>query len=60
MRQPKSYVVRVYRQGAMNITGVVENVRSGKQHSFSTLQELWNLLRQPSARVSRRRPCRLV
>lgn len=48
MRQPKSYVVRIYRQGARNLTGVVEDVRNGEQRPFSNMQELWMLLRSPS------------
>jgi hypothetical protein len=35
---------------------MVENVHSGEQHAFSTLQELWHLLRQPAANSSRRPP----
>lgn len=54
MRQPRSYVVRIYRQGARNITGMVENVHSGEQRSFSSVQELWNLLRRPTVASARR------
>lgn len=48
MRQPKSYVVRIYRQGARSFAGVVEDVRTGKQQSFASMQELWMLLRSSS------------
>ena len=48
MRQPRSYIVRVYRQGARSLTGVVEDVRTGEQRPFSSMQELWVLLRRPS------------
>ena len=47
MRQPRSYIVRVYRQGARNLVGVVEDARTGGQKPFSNIQELWSLLRQP-------------
>ena len=53
MRQPKNYVVRIYRQGARNLTGVVEDVRSGEQRPFSNMQELWLLLRRPSRSSAR-------
>ena len=55
MRQPRSYIVRIYRQGARSLTGVVEDVRSGEQRAFSSMQELRVLLRRPtpgSARLS--------
>ncbi len=45
MRQPKSYVVRIYRQGARSLNGVVEDARTGEQRPFSSMQELWTLLR---------------
>ena len=48
VRQPRSYIVRVYRQGARSLTGVVEDARTGEQRSFSNMQDLWLLLRRPS------------
>ncbi|MEQ1879742.1 MAG: hypothetical protein ABL878_02100 [Burkholderiales bacterium] len=53
MRQPKSYVVRIYRQGARSLTGVVEDVRNGEQRPFSDAQELWTILRRPSPKPTR-------
>lgn len=50
MRQPRSYIVRIYRQGARNLTGVVQDARTGEQRPFSTMQELWSLLRRPLPR----------
>lgn len=47
MRQPRTYVVRVYRQGARSLVGVVEDARTGEQRSFSSMQELWSSLRCP-------------
>ena len=47
MRQPRSYIVRIYRQGARNLAGVVEDARTGEQQPFSNMQELWVLLRRP-------------
>lgn len=48
MRQPRSYIVRVYRTGARSLTGVVEDARTGEQRPFASMQELWLLLRRPS------------
>jgi hypothetical protein len=47
MRQPRSYIVRIYRQGARNLTGVVQDAQTGEQRPFSNIQELWTLLRRP-------------
>ncbi len=46
MRQPRTYIVRVYRQGARNLKGVVEDARTGERRPFSSIQELWSLLRR--------------
>lgn len=48
MRQPRSYIVRIYRQGARSLTGVVEDPRTGEQRSFSSVQDLSILLRRSS------------
>jgi hypothetical protein len=48
VRQPRSYIVRIYRQGARSLTGVVEDARTGEQRTFSTIQGLWALIRRPS------------
>ncbi len=48
MRQPKSYIVRVYRQGARSLTGIVEDARTGEQRPFASMQDLWLLLRRPA------------
>jgi hypothetical protein len=50
MRQPRSYIVRIYRQGARSLNGVVEDARTGEQRSFSSVQALWSLLRRSSFR----------
>lgn len=50
MRQPRSYIIRIYRKGARSLTGVVEDARTGEQRSFSSLQDLWILLRRTSFR----------
>lgn len=50
MRQPHHYVVRIYRRGFSTLEGLVEDVRSGTEHAFSTMEELWRLLREPVRR----------
>ena len=50
MRQPRSYIVRIYRQGARSLTGVVEDTRTGEQRTFSSVQTLWALIRRPSGK----------
>jgi hypothetical protein len=49
MRQPRSYIIRIYRQGARTLTGVVEDTRTGQQRPFASVQDLWALLRRPSS-----------
>ena len=45
MRELRSYIVRIYRQGAHTLAGVVEDPRSGVSRKFQTAEELWNLVR---------------
>jgi hypothetical protein len=45
MGQPRSYVVRIYRQGFRKVSGVVEDTKTGAQTPFSTVEELWMALR---------------
>jgi hypothetical protein len=46
MGQPRSYVVRIYRQGFRKVSGVVEDTKTGNQTPFSTIDELWAALRK--------------
>ncbi len=39
-----TYIVRLYRQTGHRLTGVVEDVRSGRRLPFSSARELWNAL----------------
>jgi len=43
----RSYVVRVYRQGADGIAGVVESVETGDGTPFRSAEELWATLSRP-------------
>lgn len=46
MASIRSYVVRIYRSGRTGMTGVVEDVRTGRTQPFSTVTELWQALRK--------------
>lgn len=46
----RSYVVRIYRSGRTGMTGVVEDVRTGRTQPFSSVPELWQALRKRSPR----------
>lgn len=45
MREPRSYVVRVYRQGYRSLCGIVEDTRTGQARAFRDVQQLTALLR---------------
>lgn len=46
MRELRSYIVRIYRQGAHTLAGVVEDPRSGVSQPFQTAEQLWDLVRK--------------
>lgn len=46
-----TFIVRLYRQTGRRLTGVIEDVRSGRRLPFSSVEELWNAL----ARTPRKR-----
>ena len=46
MSPVRSYVVRIYRSGRAGITGVVEDVKTGRTRPFSSVTELWDALRR--------------
>ena len=49
-----TYVIRVYRQDAAGMTGMVESVQSGEQQPFHRPEELWRALQHLAS--SRRGP----
>jgi len=49
MREPRSYIVRIYRQGYRSLSGIVEDTRTGGRQPFRTSEELAVLLRAPIA-----------
>jgi hypothetical protein len=52
MQEARVYVVRIYRQTGLRITGLVENVRTGETKAFASAQELSTFL---AATAKRRR-----
>ena len=50
MPGPRSYIVRVYRQGFRSLAGVVEDVATQGQRVFRDLNELSRWLRAPIRR----------
>lgn len=50
MTSIRSYVVRIYRSSRAGMTGVVEDVQTGRTQPFSSVTELWQALRKQSRR----------
>ena len=49
MREPRSYIVRIYRQGYRSLSGIVEDTHTSSKQPFRNTQELASLLRAPIA-----------
>ncbi|HJW47537.1 MAG TPA: hypothetical protein VJ484_13775 [Lysobacter sp.] len=56
MTSIRSYVVRIYRSSRAGMTGVVEDVQTGRTQPFSSVTELWQALRKRSPRPVEPRP----
>lgn len=56
MTSIRSYVVRIYRSSRAGMTGVVEDVTTGRSRPFSSAAELWDSLRLRSTRPTASRP----
>ena len=56
MTSIRSYVVRIYRSSRVGITGVVEDVRTGRSRPFNSITELWDALRPRSTRPTTSHP----
>jgi hypothetical protein len=55
VREPRSYVVKVYRQQRAGAAGTVQDVRTGRTMPFQTMEELWDAVRRfspPSVKQS--------
>jgi hypothetical protein len=49
MREPRSYIVRIYRQGYRTLSGIVEDTHTTSERPFRNTRELFALLRAPIA-----------
>ena len=49
MREPSSYIVRIYRQGFRTLCGVLEDTHCGGVRAFRSAEELIELLRKQIA-----------
>ena len=49
MREPRGYIVRIYRQGFRTFAGTVEDTQTSNRQAFKTVDELLALLRAPIA-----------
>ncbi len=54
MPDPRSFVVRVYRQQGDAMAGTVQEVRTGRTVPFQTMEELWQAVRRPPPRSGQR------
>jgi hypothetical protein len=50
-----TFIVRLIRQARHEVTGVVEDVRSGRRTPFANSEELWRALSVPPPRRARRK-----
>jgi len=49
------YVLRIYRQDARKLGGVLEDAQTGRSVTFRTIRELTGLLRTTSVQAARKR-----
>jgi hypothetical protein len=45
MHEPRSYIVRIYRQGYRSLSGIVEDTQTGRTRAFRNTRQLSALLR---------------
>lgn len=50
-----TFIVRLYRQAQHEMTGVVEDVRSGRHTPFANAEELWRALSVRPPRSAKRK-----
>jgi hypothetical protein len=58
MREPRGYIVRIYRRGFRTFAGTVEDTQTCNKQTFKTTDELLVLLRAPIATQAAPRPSR--
>ncbi len=61
MEPGRTFIIRLYRQTGQTLTGMVEEVRSGRRKPFTNAEELWTALsqciaRDPCSRSTIKRP----
>jgi hypothetical protein len=44
LREPITYVLRIYQQEPARVSGVLEDSRTGARHAFTAADQLWNLI----------------
>ena len=49
MREPRTYIVRIYRQGYRSLSGIVGDAYTGNKRAFLNTRALVALLRAPNA-----------
>ena len=47
MREPRTYIIRIYRQGYRSLSGIVEDAYTGSKRPFLNTRDLVALLRVP-------------
>lgn len=46
MKQPRSFVLRLYADEPGRTAGILEDARTGRQFRFADKEDLWNLLQR--------------
>ena len=46
-REPRSYVIRVYRKSTRRLSGYVQDVRNGRTRPFQSMRDLWSAIGGP-------------
>ncbi len=52
MREPRSFIVRIYRRGFRTLSGVIEDTSTNTQQPFRDIDELIAMLREPDSRAA--------
>ena len=53
MREPRSYVVRIYWHDSRDVCGTIEDARTNGKRPFRSADELLQLLRRPIREIRR-------
>lgn len=55
-REPRSYVIRVYRRSTRLLTGSVQDVRNGRIRAFQSMRQLWSAIGGPKSDAPEQEP----